>query len=183
MKMQPLYVVILKFYAIFEYAIVAYFLMSILQNNLVKSIIKYSVPVFIVIALYYYFIVAPNSFNKYPSVIEVLLFIGFIIYFFYEKMKTVIIYPLYQSITFWICVAFFLYFAGNFFFFLFNDPKGTPEFKNQMKIIYSVVTITKDIILSLALFANEPVEDTDDELHVPSGINLDEFTLTNTKNF
>ncbi len=96
-------------------------------------------------------------------------------------MKTVIIYPLYQSITFWICVGFFLYFTGNFFFFLFSNTSTDKSFVKQLNIIYSFVTITKNIILSLSLFVNEPNEVEDDELQIPTNINLDEFTLTNPK--
>jgi hypothetical protein len=96
-------------------------------------------------------------------------------------MKTVIIYPLYQSQTFWICVGFFIYYTGNFFFFLFSNTTSDKSFINQLNIIYSFVTITKNIILSLSLLVNEPIEINDDELHIPTDINLDEFTLTNSK--
>ena len=180
-KSQASYILILKFYTIFEYAVIAYFLMSVLKNKLIISILKYSIIAFTLISAYFYFVADQHKLNKYPSVIEFLLFIVFIIYFFYEKMKTVIIYPLYQSTTFWICVAFFLYFTGNFFFFLFSNPASTPEFKKQMILIYSFVTITKNFILSLSLLANEPIEINDDELQIPTDINLDEFTVTNTK--
>lgn len=50
-----------------------------------------------------------------------------------------------------------------------------------MLTIYSFVTITKNIILSLALFASEPIETNDEGLQIPTDINLDGFTLTNTK--
>ena len=156
--------------------------MVIIKNNLVKNIIKYSIPVFIVFASTWYFIISPKTFSTYPSVIEFLLFMIFIIYFFYEKMKTVVMYPLYQSITFWICVALFIYFTGNFFFFLFVNTIKDVAFLTQMQIIYSIVTIAKNIILCLALFANEPVEQNEQSLQIPTDINLDDFTLTNPKN-
>lgn len=50
----------------------------------------------------------------------------------------------------------------------------------QLQLIYSLVTITKNIILSLALFANEPTENVE-ELRIPDDLNLDEFTPTNPK--
>ncbi|MEJ7611683.1 MAG: hypothetical protein WKF88_10940 [Ferruginibacter sp.] len=95
-------------------------------------------------------------------------------------MKTVSIIPLYNSISFWLCVGLFIYFTGNFFYLLFTAGIKNIEFINQMKIIYTVVTITKDIILSLAWLANESIETQEDELHIPDDLHLDDglsFTL------
>ena len=52
-----------------------------------------------------------------------------------------------------------------------------------MKLIYGLVTLSKNIILSLSLFANE-FEDNDIEtkLNLPNNINLDEISLSNFKN-
>ncbi|MFZ4770001.1 MAG: hypothetical protein ACOYLO_07445 [Ferruginibacter sp.] len=97
-------------------------------------------------------------------------------------MKTVVMYPLYQSITFWICVGFFLYFTGTFFFILFIKSSNDTEFKILMNSIYGIVTITKNVLLCLSLFANENIEESSDELHLPSEIDLDEFSLINLKN-
>lgn len=155
---------------------------SIVRNAFVKNSIKYSIPFFIVIALVYYFIITPQTFSTIPSILECLLFMIFIIYFFYEKMKTVIMYPLYQSIVFWICVAFFIYFTGNFFFFIFSNTTQDLSFLKQLLFIYAIVTIAKNLILCLALFANEPIEQNDEILNIPSDINLDDFTPTNPKN-
>ena len=51
-----------------------------------------------------------------------------------------------------------------------------------MNIIYGMVTVVKNILLCLSLFANENVEQSDEELHIPSDLNLDEFSLTTQKN-
>ena len=46
-----------------------------------------------------------------------------------------------------------------------------------------MVTSTKNIILSLAImFASEPNEQNEHELNIPTNLNLDDFTLTNSKN-
>ena len=51
-----------------------------------------------------------------------------------------------------------------------------------MNSIYGIVTITKNVLLCLSLFANENIEESSDELHLPSEIDLDEFSLINLKN-
>ncbi|MBS1733381.1 MAG: hypothetical protein JST02_08805 [Bacteroidetes bacterium] len=102
-----------------------------------------------------------------------------IIYFFYERMQTVVSYPLYQSITFWISVGLFLYFTGNFFFLLFKKTSNDPNLKNQMRSIYVIVTISKNIILSSAFFANEVPENQEEEFSIPANLDLDDFSGKN----
>ena len=104
-----------------------------------------------------------------------------IIYFFYDRMKTVVSYPLYQTITFWIAVGLFLYFTGNFFFLLFKKTSSDPNLKKQMRIIYTLVTVAKNIILSSAFFANEITENQGEEFGIPSSLDLDNFPFDNNK--
>jgi hypothetical protein len=179
---QKLYLINIRFYVVFEYVLFALFFYNLFRNEFVKKIVLFSSIPFILYSGYDFLISAPNTFSNLPLIIEFLAFIIFIIYFFYEKMQTVVSYPLYQSITFWICVALFIYFSGNFFFLIFLKSSKDPAFIYQMKIIYSFITITKNIILCLALLGYERIESTDENLNIPSDVNLDEFSLNNYKN-
>jgi hypothetical protein len=82
--------------------------------------------------------------------------------------------PLYRLTSFWICVGLFIYFSGNFFYFLLISTNKDPNYLNQMRIVYSIVNITKDIILSLAWFAHERSETDADILKIPDGLGLDD---------
>lgn len=181
-KSQLVYLLNLRLYVIFEYCLFAILFYNLLKNLLFKKILLYSTIPFVFFSIYDFYISGPNTFSNTPIIIEFLAFIIFIIYFFYEKMQTVVLYPLYQTITFWICVALFTYFTGNFFFLIFLKSSKEPAFLIQMKFIYSFITISKNIILCLALLGNEHVERTDDNLNIPTDVNLDEFSLTNYKN-
>ncbi len=98
-------------------------------------------------------------------------------------MNTVIEYPLYQSISFWICVGLFIYFTGNFFFFLFITSSKDKQFIEQMRLIYMIVTIIKNIVICFAFLSNEIIEtDKDKEFQIPNEIDLDGFTLKNNLN-
>ena len=49
-----------------------------------------------------------------------------------------------------------------------------------MTIVYACVSISKDVILSLAWFGHERIETEDDELRIPTDVHLDDdlsFTL------
>lgn len=51
-----------------------------------------------------------------------------------------------------------------------------------MKIIYSLVTITKNILLSFSFFATEFIEGNEDSLNLPSELDLDSFYPNNNLN-
>jgi hypothetical protein len=97
-------------------------------------------------------------------------------------MNAVAIYPLYQSIIFWICVGLFLYFTGSFFFFLFSKTRAGQQFTILMDSIYGIVVILKNVFLSLSLFASENNEDKETMLHIPNDLDLDELPQPNSKN-
>ena len=56
------------------------------------------------------------------------------------------------------------------------------DFMTQMRTIYSLVTITKNIILCVAFFATEKIETQEDILHIPSELDLDSFNPKTTLN-
>lgn len=182
LKSKLLYLISLRLYVLFEYVFFAIFFYNIFKNNIVKKVLIYSTIPFFIYWGYDFLISDKSTFSNNPVIVEFLVFIVFLIYFFYEKMQTVVLYPLYQTITFWICVALFIYFSGNFFFLIFIKTSVDPQFITQMKIIYSFITITKNIILCLALFGNEHEEAKEDNLNIPNDVNLDGFSLTNYKN-
>ena len=97
-------------------------------------------------------------------------------------MKTINNYPLSQSLLFWISVGYFIYFSGNFFVILFMSYSKNQDFVVGQKIVYTIVTVSKNIILSLAFFANEPTLNEQEELQVPDGVDLGDFTPTSFKN-
>lgn len=180
-RSQIVYLYLLKVYTIVEYFLFAAFLQELYENSTAKKIVSLSRIPFLIFCVIDFF-VAKSPFSNAPSLIEFLAFIIFIIYFFYEKMKTVNAYPIYQSISFWICVGLFIYFTGNFFFFLFVNSSSDLLFARQMKIVYSFVTIIKNLLLCLAFFAHEYPPKTNDSFELPQELQLDDLNFTNSKN-
>ena len=89
-------------------------------------------------------------------------------------MSNVSIVPLYQSISFWLCVGLFIYFTGNFFYILLVSSANNPVLIKEMKTIYVIVSISKDIILAFAWFAHERVQNDSDILRIPDEMQLDD---------
>lgn len=99
-------------------------------------------------------------------------------------MRLNVLLPIYQTNAFWICVGLFLYFTGSFFFLLLlsNVEKSNVSLKNEMMIIYSIVTISKNLILSCSMIVDETKDEEMTELHIPSEIDLGNFSPYNNLN-
>lgn len=167
---------LMRGYIFFEYCLFALFFNKIYYSPLFKRIVIFSVIPFILFFFYENIKTSVESLPINSLIIEFLAFMVFILYFFYERMQKVVSFPLYQTISFWISVGLFLYFSGNFFFLLFKKNSTDQHLKTQMAVIYSLVTISKNILLSLAFLGNEIVENQEEEFRIPSNIDLDSFS-------
>jgi len=168
------YFVELRFFYFIEYSLMALFFYYLIKRAFVKKIIIFSIIPFAFFCIYIYLESDPSKFNSYPPLIEFSFFIIVLLYYFYEKMSVVSRIPLYQSISFWLCEGLFIFFAGNFFYFLIVNSAKDPDLIKLMKVIYSIVSISKDVILSLAWFAHERVQNDSDILRIPDEMQLDD---------
>ncbi len=157
MNSYPTYILILRIHLVFEYVLISIFLFTIIKSKLWKRILLLIFPFFIAYIFFDFIKNANNYFGDIPTVIEFLIFIVFIIVYLFESMQLSIESPIYYSPIFWICVGLFVYFTGNFFYIVLveNSKEENNNVKNQLKIIYSSVSILKNIILGYALFNNE----------------------------
>ena len=177
------YLFVLRIYFAVEYATFVLFFSLILKNKIFKKIILLSIIPFWLYCVYNFFVSEPNTFNNYPALLEFAIFIFIIIFYFYEKMNIVSNIPLFRSISFWLSVGLFIYFTGNLFFLLFIMSTADKVIINQMLLIYSSVTITKNLILAAAWFAKETIQTDADIIQLPENMNLDDdFTFTKNTN-
>lgn len=134
---------------------------------------------FLVYNVYDYILFGNEVFGNGPTLAELLIFMAVIIYYFFEKMQYYFQFPIYQTIDFWIFVGLFVYSSGIFFYILLfnNSNKSDLYLINELKIIYSIVIIIKNLILGLA-FVNSNLENAREEkvLDIPSDLNLDSFS-------
>ncbi len=106
--------------------------------------------------IYDFVIEKGQGFAFFSLIIECLILLIALLFILFEKMKYSVSVPLPQTSFFWISVAFILYFAGNFFLFLYSKNSYHDEtFKAQYTIIYSFVTILKNILLCISILIND----------------------------
>ncbi|MCY7291690.1 MAG: hypothetical protein LH615_05840 [Ferruginibacter sp.] len=179
---KQFYFIELRFYYFIEYVLIAMFFYYLIEKLFVRKLILLSIIPFAIFCIYIYIESDPLKFNNYPPLVEFSFFIIVILYYFYEKISNVSRIPLYHSISFWLCVGLFIYFTGNFFYYLMVNSSKDPAFLKLTKIIYIIVSISKDIILGLAWFAHERVQNDSDILRIPDEMQLDDDFIVSKQN-
>ena len=100
--------------------------------------------------------------------VEHMLLLVFILYFFFEILQNVTTEPVYQKAIFWISVAFIINSAGVFFLFLYAKT-SFADVKTQYTIIYSAVTIIKNILLCISI----PIKESPGKSILNESLNID----------
>ena len=148
-----------RVYDVTEYTLLAYFFYLIIRNKYIGKIVIYSIIPFIIYCFYDYLSAKEPGFAFLPLVVECLTLLAVLIYIFYEKMNYLFDTPIYQTSFFWVAVAFIIYFAGSFFLFLYSKNSFHDKaFNIQYIILYSCVTISKDILLCISTFIKDKTE-------------------------
>jgi hypothetical protein len=115
-----------------------------------------------------------------PLITEYLVLLLFIVFYFFEVIQETVIEPIYQKTIFWISVAFIINFSGNFFLLLASVNSFQDEaFRNAFTIIYSSVTILKNILLCVAVTIKEKRMKTNHLIIFPLTLNLTHTSLKN----
>lgn len=175
-------------YDFLVYSVVATFLYySIISNKAKKVLLYTSVLYYIIFATVFFKNIPNNSYSTLTAIFEYLILIVFLVYLFYEKMQTIISYPIYLSNTFWIAVGLLLYFSGNFFYLvLILESTEASIVMKQLKVVFGVISILKSIILSLALLGRDDIDningDEEASFELPDNIVLDDYNSLNFKN-
>ena len=64
--------------------------------------------------------------------------------------------PMFQTFIFWLAVAFIINFAGNFLLYVYSETSNkNADFRANYTIIYSTVTILKNLLLCIAATIKE----------------------------
>ena len=118
-----------------------------------------------------------------PLAFECLFFVLIILYYFYEMMKFIESIPIYKLPSFWISIAFLIYFSGTFFLYLsYYSVLNDPEFRKQYQIIYGSVTIIKNILLCIGVFVYKSISTFENNSAIHPNVDLENFNplLNNT---
>ena len=179
--------IVVSIWVVWEFVLLSIMYFYIIKSLLVKKLIVFSIFLFVPYWIYNFSKINLREFHFdfLTGAIESFFFIIVIIYYFYEIMQYNFTTPLFKLPNFWASVAFLLFFSGIFFLLLYSKTNfEKPVFKDQFLIITSIITIIKNILLCIALFANNSLVLNKDNNPIPSNLNLDTFQpLNNQTNF
>lgn len=158
-----------------------FFYYNIKQKNFRKFIISLLAP-FVIFSFYDYTISRQSDFSYLPLVVECFIFLIYILFLFYEKVKIYTPLPIYLTRVFWIAVAFAIYCAGNFFLFLYsNNVTKNAEFLYYYTLIYSTFTIFKNVFLSIGIILKQPDMDLNDSSIITDDMIFNDFNIPQSK--
>lgn len=177
------YYLITRFYNVIEFSLLAYLFYLHIKNKIVKNVLLFSILPFTIFALYDYFTASKPALPFLPLIFEYLILLIFIIYFFFEVLQETVVEPIYHKSIFWISVAFILNFSGNFFLLLSSVNSFDNEaFRDTFTIIYSTVTILKNVLLCIAVYTKENKNENDSFNGIGIDPELDNYLPFKTQN-
>ena len=151
------YIFISRLYIIFEFSLISWIFSVALTKKIIKSIIIAFIPPFILFCVYDYFSSDSPSIAYGPLLVQCVFFTIVVVYFFFEKMKQPAIEPLFQTFIFWFAVAVLINYSGNFLLFVYSQTSNSePDFKANYTIVYSTVTILKNVLFCISIIVKEP---------------------------
>ena len=129
---------------------------TIFNSKKIKKILIFTPILFISFCIYSFLKTPKGAFDFTLLVIECLFFTGVVLYFFYERIMYNYTIPINQLPSFWVSIAFLIYFSGNFFLFLFSKLiENDPGYVRLYTIIYSSVCVIKNILLCTSILINK----------------------------
>ncbi|MEY4703694.1 MAG: hypothetical protein RIR96_1591, partial [Bacteroidota bacterium] len=123
-----------------------------------------------------------TKFNTISTLFEFSFFTIIILIFLFEKIKNEQTIIIYETIEFWICVSFITYFSGNFFYILLVESSKVASLstKNQLTLIYCIVTIAKNILFTFSIFISKKNNSNEPQLQIDDTNNFNTLTANNT---
>ena len=149
-----------RVYIFIEYTVLAYFFSLYISNKFVKKFLLFTPVAFLLFSTYDFYSEQLQGIPFLPISVAHITLLCFIVYYFFEVMQETVAEPIYHKAIFWISVAFIINSSGNFFLFLYGrysyevNVFKTPQFT----IIYTTVTIIKNLLLCYSIFIKEKKE-------------------------
>lgn len=99
---------------------------------------------------------ANNSFDSIPLGVTSLIFLIYCIFYLFERVSDPTSFFLYASPVFWVVVALIIYFAGNFFPFIYAQSHIKENlFISEYSLIHDTLYIIKNLIFGFAMLLKD----------------------------
>jgi hypothetical protein len=140
------------FYIPLEFLFIFIFFRGLFQRQSFRFALNLMLAFFLITWLISSFYNPIDSFNSFLNGLESLIVISLTLMYFYEQIKIPQVIFIYSEPTFLSAIAFFLFFAGSFFVFLYKQSHRNEEvFMSQYRYIHVGFFLLRTLFFSLAL--------------------------------
>ena len=181
-KSPEKYYLLARAHVITEFTLLTYLFHVYIKNDLIRKLIMYSPIAFILFCIFVFISEKVPGIPFLPISVANIILLCLIIYYLFEVMQETVLEPIYQKAIFWISVAFIINSSGNFFLFLYaRYSYEVNVFKTpQYTIIYTTVTVIKNLLLCIAILIKETPKNESDK--VIFDVDLDSFNPSHNRN-
>ena len=149
-----------RMFTVIEFIVLSVYFHKIISNKIIKKIIPVIATVFVLFCLYDLFTSKSSYFDSVPVAVEAILILGYCVIFLFQQLKSPDSLFLYSTPTFWVIVAFLIYFAGTFFVFIYaQNYYGNEHFDRNYTLINSTFLLLRNIFISIAFFVRPRKQD------------------------
>lgn len=148
-----------RFHTVFEFSLLTYLFSNAIKSKIFSKIPLFLIPPFIILCVLDYTTSKEPSLAFVPLFTECLFFLIIILFFFFEKINQDATEPIFTTFIFWCAVAFLINFSGNFMLFVYSKTTIIKDdvYKTNYAVVYSTVTVIKNILLCIAASIKEPI--------------------------
>ena len=143
---------VFPFFTLWEFEMISAFYFFLLKGAHIRRIILVLMTLFALLTIADIYIVnGLRHFNNYSRSVESIVVIGYTIGYFYKVLSEMVVEQPVKEPSFWISIAFLIYFSGSLFLFIFGDYIIHHSFKTYgiywglhaiiMWILYSMIAI------------------------------------------
>lgn len=163
--------ILLSIFTVIEYLSFAYIIYHLIKNSLLRKIIIFISPVFVLYSIVQYFTSSTTNIDSITITVENIVILSFCLFFFYEQLDVPEVTFIYLSYKFWVVLAILIYSTGTFFFFMFSSSMSNDQWETWSLINY-VFSILKNAFFSIAIIMKK---DNSDNNYLKKPFNEDIF--------
>lgn len=140
-----------SFYTPVEFLITSLYIRTLLRGRLYKTLILISILVYFTFWIPLFSFLGTQDYISYIRAFSYSLILIFSILYYYEQIRHPKTFFVYMQKSFWIVSGFFLFAAGTFFIFLFDQFSGNVKgFFDQYVYIHALLFIVRNFLFSMA---------------------------------
>ncbi len=140
-----------------ESILLYYFFFIILNGKIIKRIVFLLIIIFVIFWLFFFTTLGVNVYYDYCSNIENVSILILISIYLFQQVVSINTPYIYRDPNFWVISAYFIYFSGIFFMYIYIDTLSLKEAANYYSLEY-VFIIVRSLLLSTAMII-KPVKD------------------------